>query len=87
MIEADTVCVSMSERLSRHAAGRPIDASSQQKSKHNGVTLKQRIEKNNMTMNRRLLTLIFIHYSLFSIHHSAAAAPQEQRGDQRELKP
>ena len=40
-----------------------------------------------MTMNRRLLTLIFIHYSLFSIHHSAAAAPQEQRATKGSSSP
>lgn len=41
-----------------------------------------------MTMNRRLLTLIFIHYSLFSIHHSAAApAPQEQRATKGSASP
>jgi len=88
MIEPDTVNVSIGERLSGHATSETIDASSQQEGKHKGATLKQRIEKNNMTMNRRLLTLIFIHYSLFSIHHSAAApAPQEQRATKGSASP
>ena len=34
----------------------------------------------------RLLTLLFIHYSLFSIHHSAAAPAEQTADEQRTTK-